>query len=111
MDGIKQERVRKLPNAVNESVLAILYRYLRLTPTYIFVLIVDEIALKWTYDNSVFQPAMIDHITCNKYWYRNILYINNWYPFSEICMLWSWYLANDMQFYIIAIILLVISKR
>lgn len=108
---MKQMRVRELPNAINESVFAISYRYIRLTPAYFFVIVANELALKWTYDHSVFQPGIIDHITCNKYWYRNILYANNWYPFSEMCMIWSWYMANDMQFYVVAIILLILSKR
>uniref|UniRef100_U5EF22 Putative conserved plasma membrane protein n=1 Tax=Corethrella appendiculata TaxID=1370023 RepID=U5EF22_9DIPT len=91
--------------------LSVLYRFIRLTPVYLFVVVFNELALKWTYDRSVFAPGIMDHITCEKYWWRNISYINNWYPFSEMCMIWSWYLANDMQFYIMAIILLTISVR
>lgn len=64
-----------------------------------------------TYDRSVFTPGLTDHINCNQYWWRNILYINNWYPFSQMCMIWSWYLANDMQLYVIAIVLLILSTR
>uniref|UniRef100_A0A8D8FJ14 Nose resistant to fluoxetine protein 6 n=1 Tax=Culex pipiens TaxID=7175 RepID=A0A8D8FJ14_CULPI len=69
------------------------------------------VKIEWTYEKSVFTPGIMDHITCNKYWWRNILYINNWYPFNEMCMIWSWYLANDMQLYVVAIILLVLSMR
>lgn len=110
VNGKKQERIRS-SNAVSETLFAVIYRYLRLTPAYLFVIVINELALKKTYDGSVFQPGIIDHITCDKYWYRNILYINNWYPFSEMCMIWSWYLANDMQFYFVAIVLLIASKR
>eukprot|EP00057_Strongylocentrotus_purpuratus_P001394 XP_001198703.2 PREDICTED: nose resistant to fluoxetine protein 6 [Strongylocentrotus purpuratus] len=46
---------------------------------------------------------------CDKYWWTNLLYINNFYPKSvpEGCIYWVWYLANDMQFYIISPIFLV----
>ncbi|XP_049280360.1 uncharacterized protein LOC125762379 [Anopheles funestus] len=91
--------------------LSILYRYLRLTPVYWVTIVTNEIILKWTYDRSVFTPGIIDHITCDRFWWRNILYVNNWFPFTEMCMIWSWYLANDMQFYVIAIVLLMISSR
>uniref|UniRef100_A0A182LTJ7 Nose resistant-to-fluoxetine protein N-terminal domain-containing protein n=1 Tax=Anopheles culicifacies TaxID=139723 RepID=A0A182LTJ7_9DIPT len=91
--------------------LSILYRYLRLTPVYWFTIVTNEVILKWTYDRSVFTPGIIDHITCDRFWWRNILYVNNWFPFTEMCMIWSWYLANDMQFYVIAIVLLMISSR
>lgn len=97
--------------ACSNIFLSILYRFIRLTPAYLFVIIFNELALKWTYGRSVFTPGIIDHITCNKYWWRNILYINNWYSFSEMCMIWSWYLANDMQFYVVAIIILTVSSR
>lgn len=70
-----------------------------------------SLASRWTYDRSVFTPGIIDHITCDRFWWRNILYVNNWFPFTEMCMIWSWYLANDMQFYVIAIVLLMISSR
>ncbi|XP_053671121.1 O-acyltransferase like protein [Anopheles nili] len=90
---------------------SIVYRYLRLTPVYWFTLVANELILKWTYDRSVFTPGIIDHITCDRFWWRNIFYVNNWYPFTEMCMIWSWYLANDMQFYVIAIVLLMISSR
>uniref|UniRef100_A0A1S4GGM9 Nose resistant-to-fluoxetine protein N-terminal domain-containing protein n=1 Tax=Anopheles gambiae TaxID=7165 RepID=A0A1S4GGM9_ANOGA len=100
-----------LGGATRKAGLSILYRYLRLTPVYWFTIVTNEIILKWTYDRSVFTPGIIDHITCDRFWWRNILYVNNWFPFTEMCMIWSWYLANDMQFYVIAIVLLMISSR
>lgn len=36
---------------------------------------------------------------CVKFWWRNILNINNFWPESEMCAAWSWYLANDFQFF------------
>uniref|UniRef100_A0A182N643 Nose resistant-to-fluoxetine protein N-terminal domain-containing protein n=1 Tax=Anopheles dirus TaxID=7168 RepID=A0A182N643_9DIPT len=100
-----------LAGASRKAGLSILYRYLRLTPVYWFTIVANEIILKWTYDRSVFTPGIIDHITCDRFWWRNIFYVNNWFPFTEMCMIWSWYLANDMQFYVIAIVLLMISSR
>ena len=36
--------------------------------------------------------------------WTNFLFINNFYPkeFSDGCMGWTWYLANDFQLYCIA---------
>ncbi|XP_053661200.1 O-acyltransferase like protein [Anopheles marshallii] len=104
-------RNTSLAGSLRKVGLSILYRYLRLTPVYWFTIVTNEIILKWTYDRSVFTPGIIDHITCDRFWWRNILYVNNWFPFTEMCMIWSWYLANDMQFYVIAIVLLMISSR
>ncbi|XP_045468141.1 nose resistant to fluoxetine protein 6-like isoform X1 [Harmonia axyridis] len=91
--------------------LMIFYRFFRLTPAYLFVLGVNELILRYLHNTSVFSPAIIDHITCSEYWWRNALYINNFFPQTEFCMLWSWYMANDTQFYFIASILLLIGVR
>lgn len=50
---------------------------------------------------------------CDKYWWTNLLYINNFYPtsFGASCFNWSWYLANDMQFHIIAPAVLFVAYR
>ncbi|BES93766.1 nose resistant to fluoxetine protein 6-like [Nesidiocoris tenuis] len=87
------------------------YRFIRLTPAYLFVLGCAELAMKWLKNNSVFEPISLDNVNCAKYWWRNALYINSLYPRSEMCMLWSWYLANDTQFYAIGVLLLLISSR
>ncbi|XP_053395797.1 nose resistant to fluoxetine protein 6-like [Mercenaria mercenaria] len=87
-----------------------LHRYWRLTPLYAFVI------LYYTYlmIPSISGPLrffialgpykeMID--ICKSKWWTNLLYINNMYPnygnLGTTCMGWSWYLANDMQFYIV----------
>lgn len=87
------------------------YRIVRLSPAYGFVIGLNEVALRYTHDRSVFEPAMFDHITCDKFWWRNLLYINNLYPQREMCMVWTWYMANDTQFYVVGIILLLISVK
>ncbi|XP_053380676.1 nose resistant to fluoxetine protein 6-like [Mercenaria mercenaria] len=87
-----------------------LHRYWRLTPLYAFVI------LYYTYlmIPSVSGPlrffialgpykGRVD--ICKSKWWTNLLYINNMYPnygnLDTTCMGWSWYLANDMQFYIV----------
>ncbi|XP_039289410.1 O-acyltransferase like protein-like isoform X3 [Nilaparvata lugens] len=87
------------------------YRFLRLTPAYMFVLCVASIAMRWLKSNSVFEPVSLDDSNCDKYWWRNALYINSLFPRKDMCMLWSWYMSNDTQFYIIGIVILLISAR
>lgn len=70
-----------------------------------------HICHRYTYNGSVFPPGLPDHVTCPKFWWRNMLYIQTWYPFQQLCMIWSWYLADDMQFYVWAIVLLILAKR
>ena len=43
----------------------------------------------------------------DKYWWSHLIFFNNFYPFhsDEQWMGWSWYLPNDMQFFLILPIL------
>ena len=90
-----------------------LHHYLRLTMVYAFVLF-----FWWTLtvhlgngpmwrarfgEDSVLQKG------CQKYWWTNLLYINNLYPWklTDGCLQWSWYLSNDMQFFVLAPIVII----
>jgi peptidoglycan/LPS O-acetylase OafA/YrhL len=86
-----------------------LHRYLRLTPTYAFVLF-----FAWFLTNHIAAGPtfpLIDSFgpQCAKYWWTNLLYINNLYPWkmADQCIGWAWYLANDMQFFIISPLMLI----
>jgi len=50
---------------------------------------------------------------CEQHWWSNLLYINNFVPHSsgQQCMGWSWYLANDMQFYVVTPLLVVMYRQ
>ncbi|KAB0802117.1 hypothetical protein PPYR_04303 [Photinus pyralis] len=87
----------------------IIYRFARLTAPYLFVIGVLEVTMKWFYYNSVFEPPTLDHVNCPNYWWRNLLYINTLFPVNEMCMLWSWYLSDDTQFYIVGAVLLILA--
>lgn len=57
---------------------------------------------------------MLDDVSkCNTMWWTNLLYINNLYPtnYLDQCVPWAWYLADDMQFFIVGIIILVVYHR
>lgn len=111
-------KLEKLSQNVNEFTAGtfhflglVLYRFVRLTAPYLYVLGIVEVSMRYYANNSVFDPPTQDHINCPKYWWRNILYVNTLFPVDEMCMLWSWYLANDTQFYIIGAIILIVAIR
>lgn len=102
---------RDIRNGISEFGVLMFYRVVRLTPAYLFVIGINQLAFRYVHDNSVFELNIYDHVNCDKNWWRNILYINNFFPQSEMCMLWSWYMANDTQFYVVGAILILLSKR
>jgi len=86
-----------------------IHRYLRLTPTYAFVLFFAwALTSNMAYGPGIaFSPSVMGD--CSKVWWTNFLYINNLYPWKELdeCMRWTWYLANDMQFYAISPVIVI----
>lgn len=62
----------------------IIYRFVRLTAPYMFVLGCVEVIMKYFHHHSVFDTPTLDHETCPKYWWRNILYINTLFPVEDM---------------------------
>ena len=90
-----------------------LHRYLRLTMVYAFVLF-----FWWTLTvhlgNGPMWRARFGEDSelqkkCQKYWWTNLLYINNFYPskWMDGCMPEGWYLSNDMQYFMLAPIIII----
>ncbi|XP_069125479.1 nose resistant to fluoxetine protein 6-like [Argopecten irradians] len=71
--------------------------FTRLTPAYMLVLFLEKSLFRYVGD----EP------NCRETWWTNLLYINNLYNRRKMCFGWSWYLANDMQFYVVSPLLLV----
>ena len=90
-----------------------LHRYLRLTPTYAFVLFFIWFLSRYLANGPKYDSIVGDkssfYNSCSSYWWTNLLYINNLYPWNlmESCTSWSWYLANDMQFYILSPLIII----
>lgn len=63
--------------------------------------------------NDKSQYFMIENIeeNCRNHWWRNALFIQNFYPFKDMCMSWSWFLAADFQLFFMSMVLLEISVR
>lgn len=84
-------------------IMSIVHRYLRLTPTYAFTILVFTALAPYLVPDSPFSGvSLLKNNSCTQYWWTNLLYINNFYPvdFGQECTSWGWYLANDMQFFI-----------
>ena len=90
-----------------------IHRYLRITPVYMFALL-----FFWSMQVYIGSGPMwiaIDDMVgdCKKYWYTNMIYLNNFIPDWKTsgCMGVSWYLANDMQLFIISPIIILMYVK
>ncbi|XP_039315543.1 nose resistant to fluoxetine protein 6 [Solenopsis invicta] len=103
---IKQIQYRE---KLNELLINIVKRFLRLTPVYIMVLGIMQVNSEWLDKTSQIYMNEKSHEICAKYWWRNLLYINNFFDVDTLCMSWSWYLAVDMQSHVIVLMVLILS--
>ncbi|XP_071944620.1 O-acyltransferase like protein-like [Antedon mediterranea] len=92
------------------------HRFWRLTPSYMMSIgILSTLFVYFGKGIGKNEFAEYSTNTCSDYWWTNLLYINNLYPFpgslANMCMGWSWYLANDMQFFIISPILIILLYK
>ncbi|XP_031617702.1 nose resistant to fluoxetine protein 6-like [Contarinia nasturtii] len=81
---------------------AIIYRYLRYTPVYTFILLFNATFL-YKLREGPSWPILADaeRLACRNNWWTNLLYINNFVNVREPCMQHAWYLAADFQLVIV----------
>ena len=93
--------------------LVYIHRYLRITPLYLFVLLFFWSLSMHLGSGPVWWLYWHYNDSCPDYWYSNILYLNNFIPDGKgsNCLGPSWYLANDMQFFIVATITIYIYHK
>ncbi|XP_071814746.1 nose resistant to fluoxetine protein 6-like isoform X1 [Apostichopus japonicus] len=84
------------------------HRYWRLSPA-LAATMLFYIYITPYFGHGPYAEALSVRSSCPKYWWTNLLYINNFYPISgnTMCIPWVWYLANDMQFFIISPLILI----
>ncbi|XP_071959454.1 nose resistant to fluoxetine protein 6-like [Antedon mediterranea] len=89
-----------------------LYRFLRILPSYMFIIVLFIFIVPYLSQGPIWFSILRAN-DCRSYWWTNMLFINNFYPisFRDQCIEWSWYLANDMQFYVISSFLLVVLYK
>ncbi|KAL1506261.1 hypothetical protein ABEB36_005655 [Hypothenemus hampei] len=96
-------------NTIKKYAFMLTHRFLRLTPTYVIALLLCSLVYTYFSRQSTLFFDETPEVLCDKYWWRNLLYINNLFPRSEMCLSWSWYLSVDMQFFAIGSFLLLLS--
>ncbi|XP_071495965.1 nose resistant to fluoxetine protein 6-like [Diadema antillarum] len=86
-----------------------LHRYLRLTPALAMLILVFTFILPDMSQGPIWHSLDQSVDYCRSWWWTNILYINNFFPPSimQNCVMWTWYLANDMQFFLISPLIII----
>ncbi|XP_023337485.1 nose resistant to fluoxetine protein 6 isoform X2 [Eurytemora carolleeae] len=82
------------------------HRYIRLTGVYLIVIGLLATVFKYFATGPQSVLVLTSAESCQQSWWVNALYINNIYPQFDMSQPWclgqTWYMANDMQFFIIS---------
>ncbi|XP_058463284.1 nose resistant to fluoxetine protein 6-like [Malaya genurostris] len=89
----------------------VIQRYLRLSPLYLMITAIGELMTSYLVDTSKFWVHERSDLCCQRYWWRNVLYIQNLFDIDDLCLNWTWSLACEMQYYIISVGLLFVYAR
>lgn len=91
---------------------AMIYRYVRLTPVYAMMVLFDATWLiKFNEGPGWKRVAEVERSYCRRNWWTNLLYINNYVNVPETCLPQSWFLSADYQLFTVALIILLIIWR
>jgi len=93
---------------------AIALRYLRLTPSLALAMLIYYKILAFL-AHGPFAPNYQNSINarCDVSWWSELIYLMNFVPFDydKVCMGWTWYLGDDMLFFIVGIFLTPVFYR
>ncbi|XP_051960120.1 O-acyltransferase like protein [Xyrauchen texanus] len=93
--------IRRSDNTLSTGLVAhfLIKRFKRIQPLHLFIVCLT-IGLFSVAQSGVFWFIAEDEIfNCKKYWWLNLLLINNLFTITDICAPWTWYLSIDFQFY------------
>ncbi|XP_071484630.1 nose resistant to fluoxetine protein 6-like [Diadema antillarum] len=92
---------------------AIVHRYLRITPCVVATILLYTFLYPYMGEGPSWPSRVKDTESCRQWWWTNLLFINNFVPsnISNGCVSWTWYLAADMQFFLIGIPILILLFR
>jgi len=107
----KRSSSKKEKSPITTVAMMYLHRYIRLTPALAILMGFATILPAYVATDGPFGVTDVQLSTCDKYWWYNLLYINNLNVDTMNCVGHVWYLANDMQFFILAPIMLYAFKK
>ncbi|XP_058833427.1 nose resistant to fluoxetine protein 6-like [Topomyia yanbarensis] len=91
---------------------ATIYRYIRLTPVYAFIILLHATWLVKMQNGPIWkQGSETEKAFCRRNWWTNLLYVNNYVNADQPCVQQGWYLGCDYQLFIAGTLLLILINR
>lgn len=90
----------------------VIYRVLRMLPAYCAMMAITANIVPHLGDGPLWpRKTWHEAETCKKYWWTNLLFISNLLDAKYECLIVSWYVSCDVQFFIIGVIIVYIYTK
>uniref|UniRef100_A0A182QKT8 Acyltransferase 3 domain-containing protein n=1 Tax=Anopheles farauti TaxID=69004 RepID=A0A182QKT8_9DIPT len=90
----------------------LLNRLLRLLPVYGFFLLFSvSVNTRFDVNMNGYRLFTVENAICRQNWWTNLFFVNNFMWPAELCLMHTWYLAADMQLFVMALVLLLLVHR
>lgn len=88
---------------------AVIFRYLRLMPLFLFMMLLHSTWLYYLGDGPFWEESVLaDREHCRENWWINLLMLNNYVDMPKICMFHSWYLSADFWLSVLSYMCLIV---
>lgn len=88
-----------------------LHRYVRLTPPTMLVIAFTMFAFRFGDGPLWMEVTHKAHQSCGQNWWRHLLHVANYIDTRQMCFIHYWYIAADMQLFLLAPVLLFLIYR
>ncbi|RUS81886.1 hypothetical protein EGW08_010356 [Elysia chlorotica] len=82
-------------------VVYVLHRFMRLSPALIVFAAIYICLWPQLGTGPNYPSRAPDEDMCRENWAYTLFYINNFLPMDKLCLMWTWYLSCDYQFYLV----------
>lgn len=91
----------------------VIHRLIRICPIYFFIFMIYINILPYMGSGPAWPSMNYKYKeVCENYWWTNLLFISNFVPSGkQACMGWTWFIVNDMQFYLCSPIILILHYK
>nr|XP_029732450.1 nose resistant to fluoxetine protein 6-like isoform X2 [Aedes albopictus] len=91
---------------------ATVYRYVRLTPVYAYVILLHATWLVRMQDGPRWKLGVeTERAFCRRNWWTNLLYVNNYVHADQPCVQQGWYLGCDYQLFMLGSLLMILIMK